>query len=134
MITVSRASLTISSITIDAATMTRRLGIEPSSSPESRPDFDPRRHTRWILRLTDEVRGESESQGGFASLRELLDTILPRVAELESLRAEGCEVSLWWSGDSDSDQGSFNMSPAIIRDLARLDLDLRGTVNVASDD
>jgi hypothetical protein len=131
MITVDRASLTISSPTIDAATMTRRLGIEPSGSPESRADFDPRRHTRWILHFTDEGDGGSELQGGFAALRKLLNTVLPRLAELDSLRAEGCEVSLWWSGDSSSDQGSFNMSPALIHDLSRLRLDLRGTVNSA---
>jgi hypothetical protein len=89
MITVNRASLTISSPTIDAATMTRRLGIEPSGSPESRADFDARHHTRWILHFTDEGDGGSELQGGFAALRKLLNTVLPRLAELDSLRAEG---------------------------------------------
>jgi hypothetical protein len=134
MITVNRTSLTISSLTIDAATITRRLGISPTKSPESRPDFDPRRHTRWALDFVDEGSDESASQGGFESMRKLLDLVLPHLGALEALRADGCELSLWWTGDSDSDQGSFNMSPALIRDLARLDLDLRGTANVASED
>jgi hypothetical protein len=134
MITVNRTSLTISSLTIDAATITRRLGIAPTNSPESRPDFDPRRHTRWVLDFVDEGSDESASQGGFESMRQLLDVVLPHLGELEALRADGCELSLWWTGDSDSDQGSFNMSPALIRDLARLDLDLRGTANAASED
>jgi hypothetical protein len=134
MIMVNRASLTISSLTLDAAAISRRLGMAPTSSPESRPDFDPRRHTRWVLHFDDEGNGESAFQGGFASMRRLLDAVLPHLDELNALRADGCELSLWWTGDSDSDQGSFNMSPELIRDLARLDLDLRSTVNIASRD
>jgi hypothetical protein len=134
MITVNRASLTISSATFDASAITTRLGIEPSRSPETRRDFDPKRHTRWILHFDDQGDGGSAHHGGFASLRRLLDAVLPRLEELHALRAEGCELSLWWTGDSDSDQGAFNMSPGLIRDFARLELDLRGAVNLVEDD
>jgi len=66
-------------------------------------------------------------------MRRLLDALLPRLEELESLRADGCDMNLWWTGDSDSEQGAFNMSPELLRDLARLGLDLRGTVNLSDE-
>jgi hypothetical protein len=133
LVRVNRASLSIKSRDLDAASITARIGIEPTRSPEARSDFDSARHSRWILHHYDE--GSAEDRTGFASLRALLASLVPVNEALVALRDSGtCELVLWWTADSGSEQGSFLLPVDVIDGLALLGLDMNGTVNLSGED
>ena len=145
MIVTSRSSLSIYSDARTAVEMTRVLGIDPHYSNEIgdptsaalagrvlKPKYMTYQRAHWSFDA-DESLIDPEDETGFASLRVLVDVFRPRAAALATLRAD-CETIIWWSGDSDSEQGGFVIPADLLSDLAALGCDLYGTAYLEQDD
>jgi hypothetical protein len=119
MIRANRATLSIRSDSLTHDQITTKLQIESDSLRGS-----SRAPQAWTKTWEDD--GLSDDQTGFASLRALVDRLLPVQITLDELK-NSSEMSLWWSGDSDSWQGGFVIPNELLRDLGELGIDLYGT-------
>lgn len=144
MIEFDRATLAIYSDSRTVADITASLLLDPTEAADigdptraglaGRP-YKPRylsyQRTTWTLYVNSD-RTTSQGDSGVAALRRLVEVLLPLAASLESLR-EDCETVIWWSGDSDNSQGTFVLPVSLIKDLAAIGCEVRGTVFLDDD-
>ncbi|MCK2034225.1 DUF4279 domain-containing protein [Microbacterium sp. KSW4-4] len=137
MIDHDRATLAIYSESRTVAEITASLLLEPTEAANigeqtrsgragraHKPEYLTYQRTTWLLDVT--ARSTSDDEGVNA-LRRLVDIALPTAAALESLRGD-CETVIWWSGDSTNTQGTFVFPSSLIKDLAAIGCEVRGTV------
>lgn len=137
MIDHDRATLAIYSESRTVAEITASLLLEPTEAANIgeqtrsgragrayKPEYLTYQRTTWLLDVT--ARSTSDDEGVNA-LRRLVDIALPTAAALESLRGD-CETVIWWSGDSTNTQGTFVLPSSLIKDLAAIGCEVRGTI------
>jgi hypothetical protein len=138
VIVADRSTLSVYSDQRTVADISAALGLEPTSSADV---GDPTRaalagrvlaveyltHQRasWSLDVEMSVV-DVENDQGVASLRALVEVFREKASALQSLRQQ-CELVIWWSGASDSTQGTFVIPSGLLADLASLGCELRGT-------
>ncbi|PTT16127.1 hypothetical protein DBR36_13520 [Microbacterium sp. HMWF026] len=138
MIRGNRATFTVRSPTRTVSAISSMLGIEPTNSgdigeltPAGRSGRDVAPQSRryaekyWSLSTVEHSPGASE-ETGFSALRALLAVLRPHSQQVSELREDG-ETRIWWSGDSDSEQGGFVLQIDMIESLAELGCDVYGT-------
>lgn len=137
MIRGNRASLAVHSDVYTVAQISEMLGREPDRSGDigdltaagrAGRDLSPERlrYQRAFWTIDERDAGEGADQTGFASLRRLVEDLVPRADALARLRRGG-ETILWWSGDSDSTQGGFVLDSDLIAALDQIGCDVYGT-------
>ncbi|WP_435018133.1 DUF4279 domain-containing protein [Tundrisphaera sp. TA3] len=112
---------------IDPATVTDRLGIEPTGW-QRRGEMD--RGSGRITRVTPingwflGSKGRVESRDSRRHIDWILDRVEPKAAAIRSLQEEGCrmDVSCFWT--SQSGHGGPSLPPTQMRRLADLNLEL----------
>ena len=113
---------------IDPLAVTARLGIEPTSW--QRRGEPMRSRGRALARIAPlsgwflTTRGAVESKDIRRHLDWLLDRIDPVAHVIRALQAEGCRMNVWAYWLAQSGQGGPMLSPAQMRRLADLDLEL----------
>jgi hypothetical protein len=133
------ATLSIVSEHRTARAISAGIGLEPSRSAERgdptraamHGNVSPGRPTTravasWRLDA-DEDAADPEDETGFRTLRLLLSQIRTKTAEIAELKLD-CDVSITWTGSSDSWQGGFVLDEDLLRDLSRLGIPIWGTV------
>ena len=80
----------------------------------------------WSLDA-DEEAADPADETGFRTLRLLLSQISNKTAQIAELKLD-CDVSITWTGSSDSWQGGFVLDEDLLRDLGRLGIPIWGTV------
>lgn len=141
MIRGNRASLVVHSDVYTVAQISEMLGREPDRAgdvgdltPAGRAgrDLAPERlrYQRTFWTIDERDAGEGADQTGFASLRRLVEDLVPRADALVRLRRGG-ETVLRCSGDSDSTQGGFVLESDLIAALNLIGCDVYGTAYLA---
>jgi hypothetical protein len=138
MIVRDLASLGIWSEYRTAREMAEILGLEPTHSHE-RGDAtrDAKNGTLRSGRSAVETRAswsldgdanaaDPEDETGFRTLRQLLSRISDKGTAIAELKID-CEVSITWSGYSDSWQGGFVLEEELLTELGRLGNPIWGT-------
>jgi hypothetical protein len=74
-----------------------------------------------------------EDQTGFSSLRLLFDAFDEKLAVIHQLQTD-FELTIWWSGRSDSTQGGFVLPADLVQRLAQYRCDFFGTAFLAEED
>ena len=141
MIVWNCATLAIYSDTRTAAEVTEILGVEPHESAEKgdptraalagrqvKPEYLTHRRSHWSFEA-DEALVDPADATGFGSVRVLVERFRDKSDLLAELRSD-CETIIWWSGDSDSSQGGFVIPADLLRGLAELGCEFRGTAYV----
>jgi hypothetical protein len=139
MIESDRATLAIYSDSRTVAEITASLLLEPTEAADIgdptraglagrayKPQYLSYQRTTWILEVNPDWLG-SNGESGVAALRQLVEVLFPLAASLEALR-DDCETVIWWSGDSNNSQGTFVLPASLIKDLAAIGCEVRGTV------
>ena len=142
MIIFDRSTLAVYSQKLTVAEISAALGMEPHGSADI---GDPTRaalagrvlgaeymtHMRahWSYGV-DGSETDARDHEGVAALHGLVDVFREKADALESLRSD-CETVIWWSGSSDSSQGTFVIPSGLLADLAVLGCELRGTAYLA---
>ncbi len=80
----------------------------------------------WSLDA-DEKAADPDDETGFRTLRLLLNQISTKTAQIAELKVD-CDVSITWTGSSDSWQGGFVLDEDLLRDLGSLGIPIWGTV------
>lgn len=138
MIEYDRATLAIYSESRTVAEITDSLLLEPTEAANIgeptrsgragrayEPEYLTYQRTTWLLDVS--ARPTDGGDEGVNALRRLVGIALPAAAALESLRRD-CETVIWWSGDSTNSQGTFVLPSTLIKDLAAIGCEVRGTV------
>lgn len=144
MIRGNRASLAVRSDAYTVAQISEMLGREPDQAGDigdltaagrAGRDLAPERlrYQRTFWTIDEKDAGEGEDRTGFASLRRLVEDLVPLADALARLRRGG-ETILWWSGDSDSAQGGFVLESDLIAALSRIGCDVYGTAHLEDPD
>lgn len=121
---VGEAALVIHSTSLSIATISDRLGLQPTwSLPRTPPLAD---FVSWTYRLkVSDEHGATVEQ----SLERLLDTLLPRADAIDALaRDPATDVRVTWWTESGDGEGGFELPGALIRRLAVLGCDASATV------
>ncbi|WP_186317596.1 DUF4279 domain-containing protein [Curtobacterium sp. 9128] len=139
MIVSDLATLSIVSEHRTARAISEVMGLEPTRSAErgeptrsavhgnTSPDRPATRAVAsWSLDA-DEKAADPEDETGFRTLRLLLNQISTKTAQIAELKLD-CDVSITWTGSSDSWQGGFVLDEDLLRDLGRLGIAIWGTV------
>jgi hypothetical protein len=138
VILANRSTLSVYSHERTVSEISAALGLEPSSSADVgdptraavagralAPEYMIHQRAQWSFDVGASTLDVRDDQG-VASLRALVDVFRQRANALQSLRPE-CETVIWWSGSSDSTQGTFVIPPDLLADLALLGCEFRGT-------
>jgi hypothetical protein len=139
MIEFDRAALAIYSETRSVAEITATLLLAPTKAADIgeltrsgrtgrayKPEYLSYQRTTWILD-SNPSQGSSHEDAGVTALRQLVRVVLPTATSLEALRGD-CETVIWWTGDSSNSQGTFVLPSDLIKDLATIGCEFRGTV------
>ena len=124
-----KASFVMRSDVALPASVTAALGVVPTSSWEPGDlvgnGYSGRRHTDagWML----ETEFEDTAEPWDAALLALTEPLRDRVEIIDELRASW-SATVWCSGDSDSSQGGFWLSPEVMRRLGLLGVAFAGTI------
>jgi hypothetical protein len=138
MIVTNRATLAVYSDEMSATAISEVLGIQPHSSNERgdptaaalagidvRTDLLTHQRAHWSFDA-DLSDVDPDDGTGFGALRALIEAFRSKFEALNDLKPR-CELIVWWSGYSDSDQGGFVIPADLLVDLAAMGCDLYGT-------
>jgi hypothetical protein len=144
MIVRDLATLTVWSEHRTARDIRDLMGVDPTRSHER---GDPTRaalrgrvlpgqspvevNAQWSLDGDPEA-ADPEDESGFRTLRQLLSRIGHTADAIAELKQD-CDVSITWSGYSDSWQGGFVLEQDLLQELGRLGIPIWGTTYLDDD-
>lgn len=135
MIRSHRAFLAAQSTITTPAEISDILTLEPTDVPEmgsvSRSGR-VREHHNWSIQV-DTLDNTGEDQTEMQALRTLLEHCIPARGRVKELPTE-CDARIWWSGDSDSNQGGFVVEADLAQMITALGIDLMATVYFDDDE